>query len=100
MTLWAPLVILGLAAALVFAYSRFKGDFQIILSKGDVRFRGKFPPHRKADTVNFLLHELALTGRVRIIDTWSARRVLRIDVSGAPQSQQRIRNFLKTTLGG
>jgi len=93
MTVAAPLLILGLVAALAYSYWRFRGDFQINLSRGAVHFRGKFPAHRKADTANFLLHDLALTGRVRIVGTWTHRHMLRIDVHGAPQSQQRIRTF-------
>ena len=89
MTLAAPLLILGLAAASGVLLLPAQVYFQTKrLSKGTVRFRGKFSPHRKADTANFLLHELALTGRVRIVGTRTHRHILRIDVYGVCGSQQ------------
>src|SRR6185437_6218787 len=93
-----------LIAFIWFAYAagRRRGDFCITVRGGQVLFRGKFPPSRRADTTDFLLRELAPPGTVRVIGNWSAHRILRVDVQGkiSTGDGQRIRNFLKITLRG
>ncbi|HET6249943.1 MAG TPA: hypothetical protein VFE47_19795 [Tepidisphaeraceae bacterium] len=77
-----------------------KDDFRITVRKGEVHFRGRFPPGRRAEVTAFLLQDIAPATTVRVIGNWKAGRVLRIAVQGkiSAGEAQRIRNFFRMVL--
>lgn len=98
--LWmlAVVAVVGLA---IFAYLRRnnRADISIVVDGADVRFSGAVPQAKQAVIAQFLIEDMELTQRVTI----RGRRVpqgWRFAVNGPlPQGdQQRIRNFLLTTL--
>jgi hypothetical protein len=94
------LVISGICIAVGWAALRPWYDFMIVVRDGEVSFKGRFPPEKRAAAIQFFAGDLALPGRYRVLGRWGPKRVLGLRFRGDfPRfSQQRVRNFLAMTL--
>lgn len=74
-------------------------DFRIVVNRKGVHFRGKLPPGFRPDVTQLLRDEMQIEKAV-IWGNWSDKRILRLKFRGRLDQgqQQRIRNYLATTL--
>jgi hypothetical protein len=89
--------------AVAVAYQIFvarRADFVIRVRDGRVSFRGKFPAALQGAASEFLLTDLGVTDRVRILGNWPAGRggrlVLWFRGRLSDGQKQRVRNFLNS----
>ena len=91
------LLVIGLVAAVLLCP---RSDFVIRARPDGVRFKGKLPRSKAPEIVRFFEQEVAEFGPVTVSGTRTREGRLTLQIRGRPLpgDQQRIRNFLLTTL--
>ncbi len=98
MRILAAILIVGFFGGICWSLWRGSVQYVIRLSRGGVRFSGRFPRSRHAEVADFLKREFAERGRITIVALKTPSNRARIIVRGriSDGERQRIRNFFQT----
>ena len=94
----AAIILTAVCGGLCYAMLRQPTVFVIRVSRGTIRFRGKFPMARRTEVEAFLSREFADRGPISISGVKADKGRMRFVIRGpiSEGDRQQIRNFLQT----